>query len=248
MFYPSYGLFVGLGFLLAFLVKRAEDQRLGYGRSRGYRVVTVGALVGAVIGSKLGMLLYLPWHEWVEMMSSTLALRVGGKTILGAIAGGYLGVELAKKVAGVRHSTGDAYALALPVGQAFGRLGCFFTGCCAGSPLGSTGPGPLGLTHHPVQLYEAFGLLVLTAVLFVLRKRTLVAGQLFRGFLVGFALLRFVVDFYRGDARLFISGRPGEGLSYVQVFCALAAIGFAALALRTGREARRGGHVVGGHA
>lgn len=243
-------MFVGVGFFAAFLVKRAEDKRLGYRRSPGYRGVMVGALVGAVIGSKLGMLLYLSWDAWLEMMSSTLALRVGGKTILGAIAGGYLGVEIAKKAVGIRHSTGDAYALALPVGQAFGRLGCFFTGCCGGVPFAEAGSGggAFGLTTHPVQLYEAAGLVALTAVLFMTRRRTLVAGQLFRGFLVGFALLRFFLDFFRGDARLFISGQPGVGLSYVQVFCGLAAIVFLVLALRTGLAARRSTHALPSHA
>ena len=53
-----------------------------------------------------------------------------GKTVLGALLGGYLGVEVAKKCTGYSKATGDWFALIVPVGIAVGRIGCLMQGCC----------------------------------------------------------------------------------------------------------------------
>ena len=38
-----------------------------------------------------------------------MALIFGGKTVVGGLVGGWIGVELAKKVLGIRGSTGDGW-------------------------------------------------------------------------------------------------------------------------------------------
>ena len=55
-----------------------------------------------------------------------------GKTIEGGILGGWIAVELAKRTLGVKRSTGDLFALAIPAGEAIGRIACFIGGCCYG--------------------------------------------------------------------------------------------------------------------
>lgn len=78
--------------------------------------LTVGAICGAALGAKLPFLLM--GQGWLD----------DGKTILAGMAGGYLGVELAKLAAGVRQKTGDGFAPALAFAVAIGRLGCLFGG------------------------------------------------------------------------------------------------------------------------
>lgn len=118
----------------------------------------------------------------------------------------------------------DMGGLVIPVGLAFGRMGCALGGCCFGQPLaGSWGLSfPAGspasvaqataglLPHararslpvHPTQLYEAFGSLLLAmALYFGLHGRKRFDGQVFLGFLAGYAVLRFVVEFARADDR-----------------------------------------------
>ncbi len=227
---PLYSAFTALGFAAAFAIKRHESRRLGMPRDGAHRWVTVGALLGAIVGAKLGLLLYAPPASWAD--GSLRLLTGGGKTILGALVGGYLGVELAKHVVGIRHSTGDALALALPIAQAIGRVGCALGGCCYGKPWPAGAA--FGLTRHPSAAYEATGLLVLAAILYRLRDRTRAPGQLFRGYMIGFFSLRVGLDAFRGDPRNF-----SAGLSWPQWFSLAVAIYFSGLALRAHAAARR---------
>jgi phosphatidylglycerol:prolipoprotein diacylglycerol transferase len=118
----------------------------------------------------------------------------------------------------------DAVCRYAPLGHAFGRLGCFFGGCCFGavtdSPLGIRFPAgsPAYLQHklagllppnavaslpvHPSQLYEALGDLALFGLLQYAGNRRdsgLPPGRMTTLYLAGYAVLRFVLEFWRGD-------------------------------------------------
>jgi phosphatidylglycerol:prolipoprotein diacylglycerol transferase len=150
---------------------------------------------------------------------------------VGALAGGYLFGELTKKLAGVRFSTGDALAFALPVGQAIGRLGCFFGGCCYGTA--SSLPWAVyehGALRHPVMLYESALDLALAAALFAIRNRPRPPGHLFRYYLLGYAAVRLGLEALRGEPQ-----RSVGPLSFTQLLC-IAAIVALALSLRRTKE------------
>jgi len=210
----SYAVFALAAFAAALLVRRIEVRRLGYDREPQHRFVGIGALVGAVAGAKLGMVLFVPPRDLGELVTGMLDLDFTGKTVVGALAGGYLGVELCKKLVGIAHSTGDGFAVALPLGQAIGRVGCFLHGCCGGIALAGGG-------RHPAQLYEASLDLGLAAGLWLVRARPRREGHLFRTYLVGYAVIRFALEPLRGDTGL----RLGP-LTLVQWACALAALAF----------------------
>ena len=78
----------------------------------------------------------------------------------------------------------DSVAVALPLGHAIGRVGCFVNGCCPGRP------------RHPVQLYESGGLLAISLVCFVLLKQVercrLTSGTSFCAYLFLYGLLRLL--------------------------------------------------------
>ncbi len=214
----AYGVCVALGAVVALVVRRREAARLGYTTHPGYRFVGAGCLVGAVVGAKLGMLFYLPLHDMPRLLAEAQSLRFDGKTIVGALAGGYLFGELTKKLAGVKFSTGDALAVALPVGQAIGRIGCFFGGCCYGTPCSL----PWAVYNHdawrhPVVLYEATLDLAVAAALFSVRNRPLSPGHLFRYYLIAYGVIRFCLEALRGEPQ-----RTLGPLSFTQVFCLLA--------------------------
>jgi phosphatidylglycerol:prolipoprotein diacylglycerol transferase len=111
---------------------------------------------------------------------------------------------------------GDALAPSLALGQALGRVGCFLLGCCYGKyapedfplvlifPLGSHAPP--GVPLYPTQLMEAVGLAILTFGLFRALKGRLTRGLVFGLYLTGAGLLRFWVEFYRGDSRGMLLG------------------------------------------
>jgi prolipoprotein diacylglyceryltransferase len=88
--------------------------------------VLASAAVGALLGSRLLGLA----EQWPTVLAAcrsghlfALVFSPGGKTIVGGLLGGWLGVEIAKRISGIRQRTGDLFALPLCVGIAVGRLG-----------------------------------------------------------------------------------------------------------------------------
>lgn len=225
---PTYAIAVVAGFLVGGWIRSREVARLGYDRDPRHAWVGLGGLLGAVVGAKLGVLLFAPWSTVAELLTGLWSLDFTGKTVVGGIGGGYLGVELVKWLVGIRHSTGDGFALALPVGQAIGRLGCFFHGCCWGREADL--PWSVHLhdaLRHPTPLYEAGLDLLLAAAIASWRGRDWPAGHLFRRYLVGYAAIRFALDPLRGDAQLAVGP-----LTALQWACLAVMLGFGALIVR----------------
>ena len=213
-----------LAFVVGGGIRSREGKRLGYVKDPAYRWVGVSCLVGAVLGAKLGMLFYLTPSELWDLGARAIDLRFDGKTVLGALTGGYLGGELGKKIVGVQFSTGDALAVAIPAAQSIGRLGCFFAGCCFG--VTSDVAWAVHQHHalrHPVQLYESAACAILALCLWSMRKRERPAGVLFRYYLIAYASIRFASEFFRGEPQHHLGP-----LSYAQVYCVVIALGFAA--------------------
>jgi phosphatidylglycerol---prolipoprotein diacylglyceryl transferase len=103
----------------------------------------------------------------------------------------------------------DIMAITTCLVHAFGRIGCFFAGCCHGIPteswLGVTFTSeacyaePLNVPLHPTQLYEAGFIFLLMISLLTLRNRKSFHGQLFFLYLMGYAIGRFIIEYFRGD-------------------------------------------------
>ncbi len=126
-----------------------------------------------------------------------------GGFILGALSGGlYL---KCKKSLTPEYT--DVAALATPLFHIFGRLGCFFSGCCFGveSPIGFVYHHSMieqanGVSRFPVQLVEAFANLCIFLLLYCLLKKGKAKGQLFTLYLLTYPVCRFILEFFRGDA------------------------------------------------
>jgi prolipoprotein diacylglyceryltransferase len=162
--------------------------------------VAVGAIVGAALGAKLSFWLDDPLAAFRDFPN--LAHLLEGKSIVGALLGGLAGVELAKKIAGVTHSTGDAFVLPLTLGMCIGRVGCFLAGLndhTYGNPTAL----PWGVDfgdgqpRHPTQLYEIVFLLAQYALIHVRRARLTESGDRFRAFLIGYLLFRLLIEFIK---------------------------------------------------
>ena len=106
----------------------------------------------------------------------------------------------------------DLMSTLVPLGHAFGRIGCFFYGCCYGKdsdawcavvfPAGSPSwyeHGRRMVSVLPTQLFEAAALLALFALLMAVyvRCRRYTTGI----YLVGYAVIRFGMEYLRGDPR-----------------------------------------------
>lgn len=178
--------------------------------------VVAGAALGAGLGSHLVHLLdELPlWLAGQVTLQSLLS----GKSLVGGLLGGLLGVEFAKKLVGEQRSTGDLFVLPLCLGILLGRLGCFFTGLedhTYGVPTALPWGVDFGdgVRRHPTQLYEAAFVLLVAVLSLVLRKHERRSGDLFRRFMVLDLAFRLGVDFLKPDPR------PWLGMSAIQWVC-----------------------------
>jgi phosphatidylglycerol:prolipoprotein diacylglycerol transferase len=157
-------------------------------------VIYIGALVGAFAGAKLAYLFAEGWLDWPR---ADRWLRIAtGKSVLGGLLGGYAGVELAKKLVGHKSSTGDGFALIVPLGLALGRVGCFFHGCC----LGKSGYAGVFATREgrwPAPMIEGVFQLTMLVMLFELRRRGLLRDRLIFLYFAAYGLFRFLHEFMR---------------------------------------------------
>lgn len=135
-------------------------------------VVYVGALGGAFIGAKLAYLLAEGAAAWPS--PQRWLLLATGKSVLGGVLGGYVGVEAMKRVIGHEQSTGDLFAPIIPAGIALGRVGCVLHGCCLGNAMPATWwtvADRQGVARWPsaqIELLFQLGMLALT--LWLLKK------------------------------------------------------------------------------
>ncbi|MCW3053591.1 MAG: prolipoprotein diacylglyceryl transferase [Chthonomonadales bacterium] len=146
-----------------------------------------------------------------------------GKTVLGAVAGGYLCVALYKRYLGIRRPLGDLFAVALSAGEAVGRWGCFFAGCCYGRTCTHL---PWAIWQHdawrhPTQAYLSLASLGILMVLLCVERLRPPENTLF--FLQGllYCGARFGIEFLRD------SPRTALNLSLAQWACLVGGLFFA---------------------
>jgi len=151
--------------------------------------------------------------------NSKLLYFYSNKTIVGALLGGLLSVELVKLMIHEKRSSGDLFTYPLILAMMIGRIGCFTSGVYEPTyGIETTLPWAMNLgdgkLRHPVALYEIIFLAALWLLLiFVERNYKLVSGVRFKLFMIGYLLFRFLLDFIKPGYRLPI------GLTTIQLTC-----------------------------
>lgn len=207
---PTHDAFIVLGAFVATAVFAAECRRRGEWHP-AHAWVAVAALVSGAVVAK-GATAW-QWALTTDDLSWMGLLAHGGKSVLGGLAGAYGGALLAKRVLGIRHSTGDLFAPAVAAGMAVGRVGCFLT-----EPVGTptTLPWAVHLSPaqaaampscphcattgmHPSLLYEVAFHVAALVVLRATRDRVRLRGSSFTFYLLGYGIFRFLMEFVRGS-------------------------------------------------
>jgi phosphatidylglycerol:prolipoprotein diacylglycerol transferase len=230
----TYGVAIAVAFLVAIFVGTRTAARTGVDADK-VRDLCFWLLVSSLVGARL-LFIITNIPDYVRLCREGgdcwRALRVweGGLVFYGGFFGALVaGVWYMRRVGLPFWRTADILAPSVALGHFFGRLGCWAAGCCWGaessSRLAVTFPpdslvfqdyvarGALEATAahtppvHPVQLYEAFGDLALFFALYLLGRRKRWDGQVLVAYLIGYSVLRFVVEWFRGDvARKFVVG------------------------------------------
>ena len=179
------------------------------------RTLMVGSLglVGGLLGAKLSMLVFLGPGQFMRLLPT---IPAHGAALAGGLIGGYVVVVIAERALGVERCTGDLVAPFLPLAQAIGRLGNFLAGDAYGLPTNLPwGVVQAGVRRQPVQLYEMALDLLLFGFLMWYRRRSFRDGELFKLYAIGYALIRFPLEFLRYQP----AAREIGDLTLVQWLC-----------------------------
>lgn len=166
--------------------------------------IALGAFVGGMIGARAAMFFFIGWEAapYLLNMATLFDPRVGPGSIVGGVWGGYIGGYIAAKIIGKAGCTCDAFAPAIALASAIGRVGCFMAaddglGKATGLSWGVHAPG-VDYLVHPTPLYDMGFNLIWFAVLMLLRDHPrMQGGNLLKLGLAGYALFRFLVEFVR---------------------------------------------------
>jgi phosphatidylglycerol:prolipoprotein diacylglycerol transferase len=209
LFFESIAYFIGFQFFL--FLRRNHNPTVSFEDSMW---LIIGCIFGALFGSKILAWFESPRDYWNHR--DDFRVLVGGKSIVGGLLGGWIGVEFVKKRLRIFQQTGNVYVFPLLLGISIGRIGCFLTGLddrtfgirthlSWGVDFGDR------IYRHPTQLYEICFLLSLGVVLFFVRNRFKEAGSLFRLFILSYLLFRFFIEFIKPRFGYFC------GLSAIQI-------------------------------
>jgi phosphatidylglycerol:prolipoprotein diacylglycerol transferase len=202
----TYGFFLAVAFLSAIVIAGREAQRLGIPKGKFYDLCFY-IILAALIGSRLLFVILEP-GPFLSHPYKFFALWEGGLVFQGGL---FLGLIVAfyyiRRQGWPWRVAFDALALGAPLGQFFGRIGCFMAGCCFGTPtqvpwaVVFNNPQSLcplrGVPLHPSQLYESLLALGVFGLLYWFRQRKRYDGQLVLLYLCLAGLVRFVVEFFR---------------------------------------------------
>src|SRR6185295_10962912 len=207
----TYGVLLAAAYLLGlkFAMVRAQARGLD-----SVRVLDLGIyiIISALIGAKL-LLLITDFRTFRANPAELLTLaRSGGVFYGGLLLAVAVALWYIRRAGLPLWTTCDVFAPGIALGHVVGRFGCFFAGCCYGSP--TTKPWgivfsdpfdaanvgtPLGVHLHPTQLYEAAAELVILGILLLLeRKKDRFAGFTFWLYILLYAISRYVIEFFRG--------------------------------------------------
>ena len=230
-----YGICIAIGVvaciaLLRILGKRLEIDKkfLDYVEILAYIVILIGFVSASLFQSL---------YDYIDNPSAGFKLFSGGITFIGGLIGGAGSFILIynlqkKKLTGRIVEIMYVAPACICIAHGFGRVGCFFAGCCGGnvaSPddalyfLAMKFPQGSGyVMKYPIQLFEAIFLFILALVFFLLiwKKKFKYSFPIY---LFAYGIWRFLIEFARGDDRgSFIPGiSPSQFWSILMVLLAV---------------------------
>ncbi len=216
----SWGVMVVFGMVSCFMIQRRLSKPLGLTGDQVLSIWVYGGIC-AIIGAR-SLHVLVNYRFYAQQPISAFTFWDGGSAFIGgALAAILFAAIYLKKHHPDSVLTGlDALVLGMALTHGFGRLGCFFAGCCYGQasdlpwavqfPPGSIAQstmafqGRIGLHEHtypvhPTQLYESAMTFVLGFALLAWYRRRPAPGTIIWGYLGGYLVIRFFIEMLRDD-------------------------------------------------
>ena len=207
----TYGFMVAVAFLVAMAWVSRECRIQGVDRNKAMDLAFY-IIVAALLGSRILHVFVSERDRFFQNPLILLKIWEGGLVFYGgliaAVAVAFWYMRRNKLNFWVY---ADVFAPAIALGHAFGRIGCLMAGCCYGMPVGHkawysiTFPdnphsfAPPDIPLYPTQLMEVIGELIIFAILVILRRKKKFNGQLIATWMVLYAIMRALVEIFRGD-------------------------------------------------
>jgi phosphatidylglycerol:prolipoprotein diacylglycerol transferase len=202
-----YGVMVALAFIFGLWTASRRALQQGVPAEK---ILDIGPwlIIGAIIGART-LYVFTFWREQFadKPIWEIFMVQKGGLVYYGGLVGASLACIL---YARLKHlplwKLSDILAPSIALGYVFGRIGCLMNGCCYGRECSLPWaihfpPGHETYPHgvHPTQVYESLLSSGLYAGLAWLYRRKTFDGQVFSAYLVCYAMLRSLVEMFRGD-------------------------------------------------
>ena len=213
----TYGVLVALAFLIGIFWTTREARPAGVAKEKIFDL-SFYIVLGALVGSRI---FYILTHmsRYARTPLEIFKIWEGGLVFYGGFLGAVVAIFLLLRKYRLKFlPTADLFSPGLALGHAVGRLGCFAAGCCHGrEALGIswsvTFPdlpyslAPAGIPLYPTQIMESLAALAIFISLILVRRRGPPTGRVFAVYLLGYGLLRFLLEPFRGgSARDFVGG------------------------------------------
>jgi phosphatidylglycerol:prolipoprotein diacylglycerol transferase len=207
----TYGLCMTAAVLVVFLLAGRDGKKRDF-RFEDLLIVGATALgIGLVGAGLLYIVVTYPIDQIIAMIKAgDFSFIGGGLVFYGGLIAGALGAVLGMKIARCRFSNVEPCVVPyLPLGHAIGRVGCFLAGCCHGVAYdgclavhypNSIAGLPPEQGYFPTQLLEAVLNIGVCFALLAFRSPKRKPGQLLAAYAGFYGIVRFIVEYFRGDA------------------------------------------------
>lgn len=195
----SFGLMLAIAVLVCSILLARDAKAVNIAPDVIYDF-SLWMIVAGIIGSRV-FFIFLNLPDFVADPQQIFMVQNGGLAWQGGLVFGCLaGILFARKKKLSLRMMADLAAPYLALGQAIGRLGCFFNGCCYGKPVAWGLYFPVHHAHlYPTQLFDTVMLGGIFFILKAYRKHAKIQGEVFVLYLILAALERFINEFFRGD-------------------------------------------------
>lgn len=216
--FSMYGLLIAVGMLLAIFVVCKITNKRGM-KPEDIYLVALYAIPLAIIGARL---YYVIFSDHSFSFWEIFEIWNGGMAIYGGVIGGCLGVVLYCAIHKKNFlKIADLAVVGLILGQAIGRIGCYFGGCCYGIEVVNEGAMwfPLsvqinGVWHYSTFFYESICDFIIFAILLLfILKRKQANGSILCMYLCFYGFIRCIIEQFRGDSLYFFGMKVSQLLS-----------------------------------
>ncbi|WP_240374428.1 prolipoprotein diacylglyceryl transferase [Bacillus piscicola] len=227
-----YGIIIGVGALLGFLIANREAQKRGMPKDI-FADLLIFAIPISIICARLYYVIFR-WEYYGQHPGDIIAIWEGGLAIHGGLIGAVLTAIIFARKKGVSFwKLADIAAPSIILGQAIGRWGNFMNQEAHGGPVTREFLENLqlpdfiinqmfieGTYYHPTFLYESIWNLLGFVLLILLRRINLRRGELFLSYVIWYSFGRFFIEGMRTDSLMI-----GDVLRTAQVISLVLIIG-----------------------